>query len=84
MLSTWQILFCRLSAVFGGVYALNQSLEGLIIDNNTVKSVICCGQRISAPHIVLGIDKAPEEFVKNIECKDSISRGIFITDKYVD
>lgn len=73
---------CRLSAVFGGVYALNQSLEGIIVDgNNNVKSLICGGQRINAPHILLSLDKAPKEFVKGVDCKDSISRGIFITDR---
>lgn len=77
------LLFCRLSAVFGGVYALSQSLEGLIMDcDNNFKSLICGGQRINAPYIVLSADKAPEELVKNINCKDSISRGIFITDRY--
>lgn len=69
--------------MFGGIYALNQSLEGLIIDsNNNVKALVCGGQRINAPNIVLGIDKAPKEFIKFIECKNSISRGIFITDRY--
>lgn len=73
----------RLSAVFGGVYALNQSLEGIIVDgNNSVKSLVCGGQRINAPHFLLSLDKAPKEFVKNFNCKDSISRGIFITDRY--
>lgn len=69
--------------MFGGIYALNQSLQGLILDEkNNVKSLLCGGQRINAPHIVLAIDKAPKEFVQAIDCKNTISRGIFITDRY--
>lgn len=75
--------FCRLSAVFGGIYALNQELNGLIVDeNNEFKSIICGTQRITAKHLVIGVDKAPKCYVKNVET-DYISRGIFITDKSI-
>lgn len=68
--------------MFGGVYALNQSLNGLVVDaENNCKSILCGEQEISAAHIVIGIDKAPKEFVSSLDCKSFISRGIFITDR---
>ncbi|KAI4462518.1 rab gdp-dissociation inhibitor [Holotrichia oblita] len=71
--------FCRLSAVFGGVYALNQNLGGFIFDaENKFKGLVCGKQVIRASNLVMGIEKSPEDFVKSVEVS-YISRGIFIT-----
>lgn len=76
---------CRLSAVFGGTYALNQSLNGIVLDHkHNFKALIIDRQRIKAENVVIGVDKAPKEFVASLGCKKFISRGIFITDRYAE
>lgn len=67
--------------MFGGVYALSQPLNGLIFDNeNKFKSLLCGQQRISAEHLVMGIEKLPKEFV-NFTATQFISRAVFIIDR---
>lgn len=48
--------FCRLCAVFGGVYCLKRSIEAINIDHgrNEFQSIICGGQTITAKTLVLG------------------------------
>jgi RAB protein geranylgeranyltransferase component A len=54
------IFFDRLSAVFGGIYALNQPLNSLIFDSeNNFKGLVCGKQRITAEFLVMGVEKAP-------------------------
>nr|XP_022900003.1 rab proteins geranylgeranyltransferase component A 1 isoform X1 [Onthophagus taurus]XP_022900004.1 rab proteins geranylgeranyltransferase component A 1 isoform X2 [Onthophagus taurus] len=75
--------FCRLSAVFGGVYALNQKLNGFIFDKgNDFKGIICGKQRINGSNLVMGVDKAPKSFVGDVSEK-RISRGIFVIDRSI-
>lgn len=75
--------FCRLSAVFGGIYALNQPLNGFIYDNdNTFKGIICGKQRINATQLVMSLEKLPKEIV-DFSPTEYISRAIFITDKSI-
>ncbi|KAF6740044.1 Rab proteins geranylgeranyltransferase component A 2 [Oryzias melastigma] len=46
--------FCRMSAVFGGIYCLRHSVSCLIVDDNRCKAVIDSrGQRISCSHFVV-------------------------------
>lgn len=72
--------FCRLSAVFGGICALNQTITGFVTENNTFKSLICNKQRINAKYLVIGAEKcgnilkSPQKF---------ISRAIFITNRSI-
>lgn len=76
------VFYFRLSAVFGGIYALNQELQGVVIDKeNNFKAIICNGQRIAANNVVIGLDKAPEDFIKSFKSASFISRGIFITNR---
>lgn len=75
--------FCRLSAVFGGIYALNQPLNGFIYDNdNNFKGLICGKQRINAKHLVMSLEKLPKDIV-DFSTTEYISRAIFITDKSI-
>lgn len=76
--------FCRLSAVFGGVYALNQTLSGLIVNSsNDYQGVIVAKQRIKSNFLVTSLEKCPKDFVGDIEPDSFISRAIFITDKSI-
>lgn len=73
------LIFPRLSAVFGGVYALNQTLGGFIFDENEkFKGLVCGKQIIKAPHLVVGVEKSPVDFLKSLQ-RSYISRGIFVT-----
>nr|XP_023024795.1 rab proteins geranylgeranyltransferase component A 1 [Leptinotarsa decemlineata] len=74
--------FCRLSAVFGGTFALSQPLSGFVTSDNKFKSLVVGTQHIEADYLVMGIEKAPEKFVKSIK-KEYISRGVFITDRSI-
>lgn len=48
--------FCRLCAVFGGVYCLKRSIENIHIDEaqNEFRSINCGGQTINAKALVIG------------------------------
>lgn len=71
--------FCRMCAVFGGIYCLRHSVQALVVDksSNRCKAVIDNqGQRISCSHVVL------EEgcFTQNATPTRWVSRAIVITD----
>ncbi|EFA02190.1 rab proteins geranylgeranyltransferase component A 1 [Tribolium castaneum] len=74
--------FCRLSAVFGGIYALNQPLKGLILNGDNFEGITCGTQEIKAGVLVMGAEKAPPHFIKQ-HPKSSIARAILITDKSI-
>jgi RAB protein geranylgeranyltransferase component A len=77
------IFFDRLSAVFGGIYALNQPLNSLIFDSeNNFKGLVCGKQRITAEFLVMGVEKAPPQFIKSPP-RAYIARAIFITDRSI-
>ncbi|KAM9333806.1 rab proteins geranylgeranyltransferase component A 1 [Pholidichthys leucotaenia] len=78
--------FCRMCAVFGGIYCLRHSVSCLLVDKDTnrCKGVIDSrGQRISCSHFVV------EEGYVGSECKKSatptrfLSRAVLITDSSV-
>uniref|UniRef100_A0A3B3DAD5 Rab proteins geranylgeranyltransferase component A n=1 Tax=Oryzias melastigma TaxID=30732 RepID=A0A3B3DAD5_ORYME len=76
--------FCRMSAVFGGIYCLRHSVSCLIVDDNRCKAVIDSrGQRISCSHFVvedgyLGSMRTLFVFVCRL-----LSRAVLITDSSV-
>ncbi|KAG5899046.1 hypothetical protein JTB14_000070 [Gonioctena quinquepunctata] len=74
--------FCRLSAVFGGTFALSQPLKGFIESDNKFKSLVVGDQHIEADHLVMSLEKAPKTYVKSIK-NEYISRGVLITDKSI-
>lgn len=74
--------FCRLCAVFGGVYCLKRQLDGVVINGSKCSAIISGKQRISLEHLVLGQGHLPAEVVA-AEGEQRISRGIFITDRSI-
>lgn len=74
--------FCRLCAVFGGVYCLKRQLDGVVIDNDKCKAIISGKQRLTLEHLVVGQGHLPPEIVAS-EGEQRISRGIFITDRSI-
>ncbi|XP_053702914.1 rab proteins geranylgeranyltransferase component A 1 [Synchiropus splendidus] len=73
--------FCRMCAVFGGIYCLRHSVQSLVVDKNKnrCKAVIDSrGQRISCSHFV-----AEDSYVTAETKKTSarfLSRAVLITD----
>jgi len=53
--------FCRLCAVFGGVYYLGRSLEGLVVKEGTAQAVVTEGRRIQCDQVVLPASLVPAE-----------------------
>ena len=70
--------FCRLCAVFGGIYYLGRSLDGVVVGEGRAKAVVTEGKKISCKHLVLPQSKIPSTLV--LENKEVItSRVLFIT-----
>jgi len=70
--------FCRLCAVFGGIYYLGRSLEGVVVKEGRAKAVVTEGKRISCQYLVLPESKVPSNLV--LEKKEvTSSRAIFLS-----
>ncbi|KAL2720874.1 rab proteins geranylgeranyltransferase component A 1 [Vespula squamosa] len=74
--------FCRLCAVFGGVYCLKRQLDGVVIKEDKCEAIITGKQRLALEHLVVGQGHLPPEIVA-FEGEQQISRGIFITDRSI-
>ncbi|XP_069841806.1 rab proteins geranylgeranyltransferase component A 2-like isoform X2 [Dendropsophus ebraccatus] len=77
--------FCRMSAVFGGIYCLQHSLRGLMVDahSSQCKAVIDSrGKRISCRYVVIGDSYLPGSSCTQVSYRQ-ISRAIVITDRSV-
>lgn len=70
--------FCRLCAVFGGIYYLGRSLEGVVVREGKASAVVTEGKKINCKHLVLPQSQVPNHLV--VESKEVItSRAMFIT-----
>ncbi|KAJ4446648.1 hypothetical protein ANN_13345 [Periplaneta americana] len=78
--------FCRLCAVFGGLYHLKRAAEALIVSEvdskTTCQGIVSGGQRLETEHLVLGVGYAPPDFLQTAP-PGGLSRGIFITDRSI-
>ncbi|XP_077142597.1 rab proteins geranylgeranyltransferase component A 1 [Ranitomeya variabilis] len=77
--------FCRMSAVFGGIYCLHHSLRGLLVDaqSSECKAVVDSkGKRIRCRYVVIEDGYLPENVCSQL-CYRQISRAILITDRSV-
>ncbi|XP_047463527.1 rab proteins geranylgeranyltransferase component A 1 [Mugil cephalus] len=78
--------FCRMCAVFGGIYCLRHSLTCLLVDRDTnrCKAVIDSrGQRISCSHVVLEDSSLGADNKKQATPTRWTSRAVLITDSSV-
>jgi len=70
--------FCRLCAVFGGLYVLRRSVTEIHLENNTFKNILDTeGQTITAQHLIISADYLPQ-FCQPV--KKVISRCVCVTD----
>ncbi|KAM9274161.1 rab proteins geranylgeranyltransferase component A 1 isoform 2-T4 [Morus bassanus] len=77
--------FCRMCAVFGGVYCLRHSVQCLVVDKESgrCKAIVDhFGQRISANYFILEDSYLSESICTNV-CYRQISRAVLITDQSV-
>ncbi|XP_010136109.1 PREDICTED: rab proteins geranylgeranyltransferase component A 2-like, partial [Buceros rhinoceros silvestris] len=77
--------FCRLCAVFGGIYCLRHSVQCLVVERESgrCKAIVDhFGQRISAKYFIV-----EDSYLSESTCKDAcykqISRAVLITDQSV-
>lgn len=77
--------FCRMCAVFGGVYCLRHKVQCLVVDRDSgrCKGIIDgFGQRISANYFIVEDSYLSKEMCSNIQYKQ-ISRAVLITDQSI-
>ncbi|NXI73091.1 RAE2 geranylgeranyltransferase, partial [Anseranas semipalmata] len=77
--------FCRMCAVFGGIYCLRHSVQCLVVDKESgrCKAIVDhFGQRISANYFIVE-DSYLSESVCTSVCYRQISRAVLITDQSV-
>uniref|UniRef100_T1GGU2 Uncharacterized protein n=1 Tax=Megaselia scalaris TaxID=36166 RepID=T1GGU2_MEGSC len=76
--------FCRLCAVFGGIYCLKKPIENIEEIDSQI-SFTAENQVIKTKNIVFGSSKIPESLLSKSSNPEkrcgALSRGIFITDK---
>ncbi|XP_033834380.1 rab proteins geranylgeranyltransferase component A 1 [Periophthalmus magnuspinnatus] len=80
--------FCRMCAVFGGIYCLRHSVQSLVLhrDSNRCVAVIDSrGQRISCCHCVLesGLWDPPQTETRTRTRSSLTSRAVLITDRSI-
>ncbi|OPJ89645.1 rab proteins geranylgeranyltransferase component A 2-like [Patagioenas fasciata monilis] len=77
--------FCRLCAVFGGIYCLRHPVQCLVVDKESgrCKAIVDhFGQRISAKYFIVEDSYLSESVCTNVHYRQ-ISRAVLITDQSV-
>ncbi|XP_036860707.1 rab proteins geranylgeranyltransferase component A 1 isoform X2 [Manis javanica] len=77
--------FCRMCAVFGGIYCLRHSVQCLVVDKESGKCKAIIdqfGQRIIAKHFLVEDSYFSENTCSNVQYRQ-ISRAVLITDRSV-
>ncbi|XP_029790687.1 rab proteins geranylgeranyltransferase component A 2 [Suricata suricatta] len=77
--------FCRMCAVFGGIYCLRHKIQCLVVDKESgrCKAIIDhLGQRISAKYFIVEDSYLSEKMCSNVQYKH-ISRAVLITDQSI-
>ena len=74
--------FCRMCAVFGGIYCLRKNVKSLVLDENNKNCLAVIsedGQRLHTKWLIMEKSYAPDVF--EIVTHSMISRAILITDR---
>ncbi|XP_062592919.1 rab proteins geranylgeranyltransferase component A 2-like [Saccostrea cucullata] len=74
--------FCRMCAVFGGVYCLRTPAASVVIntDNFCTGVVMTTGKHIRCKRLVMENSYAPDSFIDSVSNR-FVNRGILVTDK---
>lgn len=77
-------MYCRLCAVFGGVYCLNRPIDKVetktLDEGKVVVTIASKTKTLNCDHLVIGINECPKELIspEPVESCD-ISKAVFIT-----
>ncbi|XP_012371821.1 rab proteins geranylgeranyltransferase component A 1 [Octodon degus] len=77
--------FCRMCAVFGGIYCLRHSIQCLVVDKESGKCnavIDHFGQRINSKHFLVEDSYFSESTCSHVQYRQ-ISRAVLITDRSV-
>ncbi|XP_005409778.1 PREDICTED: rab proteins geranylgeranyltransferase component A 1 [Chinchilla lanigera] len=77
--------FCRMCAVFGGIYCLRHSIQCLVVDKESGKCKAIIdqfGQRINSKHFLVEDSYFSENTCSHVQYRQ-ISRAVLITDRSV-
>ncbi|XP_061164186.1 rab proteins geranylgeranyltransferase component A 2-like [Saccostrea echinata] len=74
--------FCRMCAVFGGVYCLRTPAASLVINSDNICTgvVMTTGKHIRCKRLVMENSYAPDSFIDSVSNR-FVNRGILVTDK---
>lgn len=77
--------FCRMCAVFGGIYCLRRTAQAIILNNSDeiVAIVDTEGQRLETKWVVMDSSYASSQFLPQIQDVSRMSRAVLITDRSV-
>lgn len=76
--------FCRLCAVFGGIYVLRRSIEKVIVDGNSqFCAIVSETKRLNASWLIGGFSYLSTCLSTSMPSIKIGSRGIFVTDKSI-
>lgn len=76
--------FCRLCAVFGGIYYLKREVDAIVLDSeNKCQGIISRGKRLNCRWLVLDVHFAPQSFCPINFGEKQISRAILLTNKSI-
>ncbi|KAG0722555.1 Rab proteins geranylgeranyltransferase component A 1 [Chionoecetes opilio] len=75
--------FCRLCAVFEGIYILRKPVSSLVVHSpsRTCRGLLSEGQRFTCSHLVMSASQAPQEYLPQDGPLQGVSRAIFLTDR---
>merc|ERR1719357_818743 len=73
--------FCRLCAVFGGIYYLGRTVEGIVIKEDTATAVLIEEKKINCKHLVLPDKHVPPPIMDQATVTEvGTRRCIYVTD----
>ncbi|CAH1777558.1 unnamed protein product [Owenia fusiformis] len=78
--------FCRMCAVFGGIYCLRMAAQSVILDSNCSHCtgiINTEGTRLNCDWLVMEQSYTPQSFLPDSYSLSQISRGILITDSSI-
>ena len=72
--------FCRLCAVFGGIYYLGKTVNKIVVKNNKVTAVVIENKKIRCDHLVVPAHQLPDTWRGGEEGRGtSSSRAVFLS-----
>lgn len=77
--------FCRLCAVFEGIYILRKPVSSLVVHSpsHTCRGLLSEGQRFTCNHLVMSASHAPRDYLPRDGSTQGVSRAVFLTDRSI-